>query len=89
MINSNQFTMKKTLPLILTFSAIMLFSFQCEEVSPAERIIDECIDTSKINNSAACIMIYDPVCGCDKKTYGNSCLAGNAGVLSYTQGACN
>jgi hypothetical protein len=81
--------MKKILPLIITLSAIMLFSFQCEEVSPTERIIDGCIDTSKIKSDAACVLLYDPVCGCDNKTYGNSCVAINAGVLSYTQGACN
>lgn len=81
--------MKKILPSIITFSAILLFSFQCEEVAPTETFVDGCIDPTKIKTDFACIQIYDPVCGCDNKTYGNSCEANIAGVLSFTKGACD
>ncbi|GEO05888.1 hypothetical protein AAE02nite_35520 [Adhaeribacter aerolatus] len=48
----------------------------------------DCIDTAKINPEALCTMQFDPVCGCNKQTYSNACLAENAGVTAYTKGAC-
>ncbi len=32
---------------------------------------------------------FKPVCGCDKKTYANECVASNYGIKSFTEGNCN
>tara|TARA_Y200000002_G_C22085126_1_gene416153 strand:+ start:182 stop:430 length:249 start_codon:yes stop_codon:yes gene_type:complete len=51
-------------------------------------ISEDCIDESKINDQNACIEIYDPVCGCNDKTYSNSCYAEREGVIEWSQGVC-
>jgi hypothetical protein len=48
-----------------------------------------CVDSTLINNAIDCIAIYEPVCGCDGITYGNSCVAiYYHGIMSYTSGEC-
>ncbi|MDG1277092.1 MAG: hypothetical protein P8O16_07405 [Algoriphagus sp.] len=49
--------------------------------------IDDCIDPEKIR-TGICTMDYNPVCGCDLKTYSNACSADLAGVKSWTLGEC-
>jgi len=61
----------------------------CTPNEYCEKNFGDCDGTGACKSKPeACSMIYDPVCGCDGKTYGNRCMAASEGVSIFHQGSC-
>jgi hypothetical protein len=67
--------------------AFLFLALACGSDKDVPDVPEGCIDESKISQGA-CFEVYMPVCGCNNVTYSNDCHAANAGVTSWTEGAC-
>lgn len=65
---------------LLAFSAAL--SLLCWACTPAK----DCEENPQTHCS--CTEQYDPVCGCNNRTYSNVCAAHCAGIATYSKGPC-
>ena len=59
-------------------------SYTPEQMCGAADHLGECLTPPE-----ACILLFDPVCGCDGQTYSNACFAAMAGTSVVHSGECS
>jgi hypothetical protein len=77
----------KKIMLILIVGASIGCEQKLEEKSPLNKDVNAgCVE--KLNMDVVSTAQYEPVCGCNGKTYGNACVAGAAGIMIVYNGEC-
>ncbi len=66
---------------------VLMALLGCEQQTLNEEIISpDCVE--KVKPGVLCTLKYDPVCGCNMKTYGNACSAESVGIRVLYAGEC-
>jgi len=77
--------MKNILCFILFF-CFLLSACKVKDITKVDPA--KCIDETKINPKQECEWVFEPVCGCNQKTYPNECYAKRDGVTIWVDGQC-
>ncbi len=65
------------------------YATHCIKLPPCSELPSiECVNTQQVQQQN-CTDIFEPVCGCNGRTYANQCFAQNAGVVIWTPGPCD
>ncbi|MEO0340366.1 MAG: Kazal-type serine protease inhibitor domain-containing protein [Bacteroidota bacterium] len=75
--------MRTTLFLLVLLSMVLM---TCN--NKTQKAIPDCYDPAQVQEDAMCTMDYNPVCGCNGKTYSNACMAKVSGILKWEKGTC-
>jgi hypothetical protein len=75
----------------ITFALLFYALIECKSAPTGDPkgdgiLNDQCLE--KPQADCMCTRQYAPVCGCNNKTYGNSCEAECNGITSYSDGEC-